>query len=41
MDPVFLMEIMEINEELAEANDKDSVQAIGKRNQRVLDDLLR
>ncbi|XP_071526352.1 co-chaperone protein HscB homolog isoform X1 [Panulirus ornatus] len=41
MDPAFLMEIMEVNEELAEANDKDTVKAIGQRNQEILNGLLR
>lgn len=40
MDPEFLMEIMEVNEELAEADDKETVQEIGQKNQRILDNLL-
>lgn len=35
------MEIMEVNEELAEAEDKETVQAIGQRNQEILKRLLR
>ncbi|KAK4299647.1 hypothetical protein Pmani_028106 [Petrolisthes manimaculis] len=41
MEPAFLMEIMEVNEELAEAEDKETVQAIGQRNQEILKRLLR
>ncbi|XP_042866683.1 iron-sulfur cluster co-chaperone protein HscB-like [Penaeus japonicus] len=41
MDPEFLMEIMEVNEELAEAEDKEMVQEIGQKNQRILDGLLK
>ncbi|XP_042230378.1 iron-sulfur cluster co-chaperone protein HscB-like isoform X2 [Homarus americanus] len=41
MDPKFLLEIMEVNEKLAEADNKDTVQAIGQHNQEILDGLLR
>lgn len=41
MDPEFLMEIMEVNEELADAESEDTVRAIGQRNQQILDGLLR
>ncbi|CAL4125777.1 unnamed protein product [Meganyctiphanes norvegica] len=40
MDPEFLMDIMEVNEELEEAQDKDDVQEIGRKNQQILDGLL-
>ncbi|XP_045595685.1 co-chaperone protein HscB homolog isoform X1 [Procambarus clarkii] len=41
MDQEFLMEIMELNEELVNAKDKDTVQVIGQRNQKILSELLR
>ncbi|XP_064108254.1 iron-sulfur cluster co-chaperone protein HscB-like isoform X3 [Macrobrachium nipponense] len=40
LDPEFLMEIMEVNEELAEATNKESVADIGLKNQKILDGLL-
>lgn len=40
LDPEFLAAIMEVNEELAEATDKETVQAIGQRNTKILDSLL-
>ncbi|KAG0729905.1 Iron-sulfur cluster co-chaperone protein HscB, mitochondrial [Chionoecetes opilio] len=40
LDPEFLAAIMEVNEELAEADDKETVQAIGQRNTEILDNLL-
>lgn len=40
MDPEFLMEIMEVNEELEEATDKEAVANIGQKNQKILDGLL-
>lgn len=40
LDPEFLMEIMEVNEELAEATNKEAVADIGLKNQKILDDLL-
>ncbi|XP_066952332.1 iron-sulfur cluster co-chaperone protein HscB-like [Macrobrachium rosenbergii] len=39
LDPEFLMEIMEVNEELA-ATSKEAVADIGLKNQKILDDLL-
>lgn len=35
------MEVMEMNEELAEAEDRATIQAIGQRNMAILDSLLR
>lgn len=40
LDPEFLMDIMEVNEELEEAEDKEAVQEIGSKNQEILDGLL-
>lgn len=40
LDPEFLMDIMEVNEELEEAEDKEAVQEIGIKNQEMLDGLL-
>jgi len=40
LDPEFLIEIMEVNEELEEAEDKEAVQEIGSKNQQILDELL-
>lgn len=40
LDPEFLMDIMEVNEELEEAEDKEAVQEIGRKNQEMLDGLL-
>lgn len=41
MNPEFLMAVMEMNEELAEAEDKDTIQAIRHRNMTILDSLLK
>lgn len=35
------MAVMEMNEELAEAKDQDTIQAIGQRNMKILNSLLR
>ncbi|XP_068233803.1 iron-sulfur cluster co-chaperone protein HscB [Palaemon carinicauda] len=40
LDPEFLMEIMEVNEQLAEAADKEAVAKIALKNQKILDGLL-
>ncbi|KAK8393824.1 hypothetical protein O3P69_006860 [Scylla paramamosain] len=40
LDSEFLMAIMEVNEELAEATDKETVQSIGRRNTEILNGLL-
>lgn len=40
LDPEFLMDIMEVNEELEEAEDKEAVQEIGQKNKEILDGLL-
>lgn len=40
-DPEFLMEIMEINEKLAEAESLEDVEKIGEENQKVLDSLTK
>ncbi|XP_045114931.1 iron-sulfur cluster co-chaperone protein HscB-like [Portunus trituberculatus] len=40
LDPEFLMAIMEVNEELAEATSKETVQSIGRRNTEILNGLL-
>ena len=39
IDPQFLMEIMEINEELADADTLEAIEDIGATNQKVLDEL--
>ncbi|XP_050694051.1 iron-sulfur cluster co-chaperone protein HscB-like isoform X3 [Eriocheir sinensis] len=41
MNLEFLMAVMEMNEELAEAEDKDTIQAIRQRNMTILDSLLK
>jgi len=40
LDPEFLINVMEVNEELEEAEDKEAVQEIGEKNQQILDGLL-
>lgn len=41
MDPEFLMDIMEINERLADAEDEKTVQEIRKKNNLIMENLLR
>ena len=40
-DPELLMVIMEINEQLADAKDLETVQKIGQENQEILDSLIK